>query len=561
MQLKKRILFLFLAVLMAANLVLPAYAAVVAGKTEGAAEEIITVSYQYTDIAGISGAFTYSNRAMFSDVKFYIEGLTTGQYNPANGRLAFFGYEPVDCTITLVLTIAADVAAGDSCTITLEYEATSDGVLPEVPDYKYDDVIIKVVEKLDFSILRRLIEEASALDATKYTAKSWQVLEDALRAAQEALNSTTQEEINAAVDLLRDAIAALERLPEPPPIDYAELLKQIKLAEDLDEADYTPESFAVLKEALANAKSKRHSLDQAEVDAAAAALKAAIAQLVWIRTPGEVDYTELDRQILIARSLNEGEYSPESWAAMMTALDIAQAARSSKDQNVVDKAATGLKEAIASLVRIKPPVDFTELREQIAIAESLEREPYTTLSWTQMQDALENARQALNSSEQSEVDAAANRLRNAIADLVILDLQRLLDAMAAVEAHARNEALSELWYRLHQLLNEAELAILEEDQAKIDACANEIELVLAEIERLLAEMKEPQTVIIERPIPSEPDGDYCNIEGHPFWQILFWISLALNISAGGFIGIYFFLKRKKTTDDTPLVDYDITDDE
>ena len=68
------------------------------------------------------------------------------------------------------------------------------------------------------------------------------------------------------------------------------------------------------------------------------------------------------------------------------------------------------------------------------------------------------------------------------------------------------------------------------------------------------------TVIVEKPVPTDPTDDFCNIGSHIVWIVLFWISFALNVAVVAFIISYYFMKKKKTSDDTPLVDYDITDD-
>jgi quinol-cytochrome oxidoreductase complex cytochrome b subunit len=66
--------------------------------------------------------------------------------------------------------------------------------------------------------------------------------------------------------------------------------------------------------------------------------------------------------------------------------------------------------------------------------------------------------------------------------------------------------------------------------------------------------------VVEKPVPVEPTDDYCNINMHTVWIVLFWISFAINIALGALIAMYYLSKKKSTSDDTPLVDYDITDD-
>ena len=91
---------------------------------------------------------------------------------------------------------------------------------------------------------------------------------------------------------------------------------------------------------------------------------------------------------------------------------------------------------------------------------------------------------------------------------------------------------------------------------------------VAEIEGIIKEIKEDcpncgKTEVVEKIVEVEklPEGDYCNIKIHKLWPILFFISLGINLVLAGLI-IGFLLKRKKNReDDTPLVDYDIEDDE
>jgi len=87
---------------------------------------------------------------------------------------------------------------------------------------------------------------------------------------------------------LKDAIAALEEKPVVPAVDYTELLAQIEIAEGLNKDDYTAETWAALEEALEKAIAAKNATTQAEVNAAAKALKDAIAALK-IKAPEFVD--------------------------------------------------------------------------------------------------------------------------------------------------------------------------------------------------------------------------------------------------------------------------------
>ena len=151
-------------------------------------------------------------------------------------------------------------------------------------------------------------------------------------------------------------------------------------------------------------------------------------------------------------------------------------------------------------------------------------------------------------------------LKSAIASLEKLNLQRLLDAIAALKGYADQDELAQLIAQINGLLAKAEEALHSGDQAIIDSCAVELENLLRSILSKLEDLKQTNTVIVEKPVPTDPTDDFCNIGSHIVWIVLFWISFASNVAVAAFIISYYFMKKKKTSDDTPLVDYDITDD-
>ena len=58
-----------------------------------------------------------------------------------------------------------------------------------------------------------------------------------------------------------------------------------------------------------------------------------------------------------------------------------------------------------------------------------------------------------------------------------------------------------------------------------------------------------------------PEGDYCNVSGHKLWPVLFFVSLAISLMLGAIIAVYLIKRKKLRKDDTPIVDYNIEDDE
>lgn len=160
--------------------------------------------------------------------------------------------------------------------------------------------------------------------------------------------------------------------------DTEELQKAILEAEALDADHYTQESYAVLEQALAEARAvlADPAASQKAVDAAAAELTEAMAALE-LRTetdqpgsdpsqdpdvepdsqpseqPGNgVDTTELQKAILKASGLDKENYTKKSFAAVEKALAAAEAvlADANATQEAVDAATEELNAAISALV-------------------------------------------------------------------------------------------------------------------------------------------------------------------------------------------------------------------
>ena len=486
-QIFTKIFALTLAVAIIFCINVPVSAAVTPSKTSAYAGQVVTLKYKYSGIAGISGTFEYSNPDLFSDVKFNIEGLTMGKYNENTNKIAFLGTEPVNCTIILTLTVSKNAKIGDTCNISLEYETTTDGNMPSVPNYKYDKCTVSIVEKLDFTDLKALIEKAEGFKKSRYTTESWDNLKTALKAANTALSKAkTQSEIDSAAKTLRAAIDALEKLP-----DYSELEKQIKIAQSLNKADYTSKTWEVLEKALTEAKKAQSYKKQADIDAAAKALKSAISGLVSIYE-GKLNYDELNKQIAAAESLKASDYASDGWQ------------------------------------------DFL--------------------------NALQNARKARNSKLQPEIDVAAAELKAAMEALTKMDYKKLLEAINAIDEYIKNNKFLNLWEESQELLNAADNALSSRNQQTVDTYTQKLIDLLEQLKKAINDTAGSDTVVVEKPIPVEPTDDYCNIKSHTVWIILFFVSFAVNIALGALIFMYFNAKRKKATDDTPLVDYDITDD-
>lgn len=201
-------------------------------------------------------------------------------------------------------------------------------------------------------------------------------------------------------------------------------------------------------------------------------------------------------------------------------------------------------------------VDYSELKKQIEIAGAVKTEGCTKASKDAFATALANAKNALSSYSQSEVDAAATALKNAINGMEKMDYSSLKAAIESATVFTDTEEAASLIKQLLVALNNATLLLESDDQAAVDAATAEINSILEQLQEALSGGK----ITFNPTEEKEPEGDYCNIKSHKVWPILFFISLAANIVLVVLFVLTFKKRKALPGADTPLVDYDIDDD-
>ena len=215
-------------------------------------------------------------------------------------------------------------------------------------------------------------------------------------------------------------------------------------------------------------------------------------------------------------------------------------------------------------------IDYSALDRQITTAEQLDENEYTGSSWNAMQAVLETARSIRESEDQAAVDAGAKSLETAIESLVKVNYGDLQMAIETARDMENTYVHSDLMFTLFDTIDRAEKAIENRDQQKIDELTNEINALVVRIKEDEPEQTtdpgtatQPKEIIKEvvRYVEVLPEDDYCNVSVHKIWPVLFFISLAISLMLGALIVIYLMKRKKLRKDDTPIVDYDIDDDE
>ena len=406
--------------------------------------------------------------------------------------------------------------------------------------------------KANISTLKAAIAEANAKTEANYTADSWKVLSDAVAAGQAIVDKADETSDQAAVDAAANAIYAAINNLVPNGADYS-AVEAAKAKVPADLSIYTDASVKALNDALAAVVEGLPASRQSEVDKMAADIEAAIKGLsekdadysavdaAKAKVPTDLSiYTDasvkalndalaavvegkkaseqpivdgwakaiedavaglrvksaslekLKAAIAEAEALNSALYTPESFAAVTTALENAKQVRDSApeitDQVRVDQATATLKNAIALLV--PAGADFSALKSALDEAKTLTASHYTADSWKAYSDAVaagqaiyDNAEQ-YTVADQATIDAAAKAITDAKAALVeaAADYSAVTEQQTIAASKKQSDYTAESWANLQTALNAVVNGLKAKDQAKVDKFAADIKAAIGALE-------------------------------------------------------------------------------
>ena len=332
----------------------------------------------------------------------------------------------------------------------------------------------------------------SAVDAAKakvptdlsiYTDASVKALNDALAAVVEGKKASEQAVVDGWAAAIEAAITGLtEKDADYSAVDAA----KAKIPADL--SIYTDETVKALNDAVAAVVEGKKVSEQAVVDGWAAAIETAISGL----RVKSASLEELKAAIAEAEALNSALYTPESFAAVTTALENAKQVRDSDpeitDQTRVDEATAALKNAIALLV--PAGADFSALKSALDEAKTLTASHYTADSWKAYSDAVaagqaiyDNAEQ-YTVADQATIDAAAKAITDAKAALVeaAADYSAVTEQQTIAASKKQSDYTAESWANLQTALNAVVNGLKAKDQAKVDKFAADIKAAIGALE-------------------------------------------------------------------------------
>ena len=254
------------------------------------------------------------------------------------------------------------------------------------------------------------------------------------------------------------------------PADYTAVDAAIGKVNALSKDEY--KDFTAVEAAVNAVVRGKNITKQSEVDAMAKAIEDAIAALQY----KDADYTKVDAAIAKANALNKDNY--KDFSAVETAVNAVVRDKNITEQSEVDAMVKAIEDAIAALQY--KDADYTKVDAAIAKANALNKDNYKDFS------AVETAVNAVvrdkNITEQSEVDAMAQAIENAIAALQYKDA----DYTRVDAAIARANALNKNDYKDFSGVECAIRAVARgkniTQQAEVDAMAKAIEDALAALQ-------------------------------------------------------------------------------
>ena len=302
------------------------------------------------------------------------------------------------------------------------------------------------------------------------------------------------------------------------PADYTAVDAAIARATALDSSLYT--NYSAVEDSINSVDRAKSKAQQTEVDAMAKAIEDAVSALQY----KGADYTKVDAAIAKANALNKDNY--KDFTAVEAAVNAVVHDKNITEQSEVDAMAKAIEDAIAALQY--KDADYTKVDAAIAKANALNKDNYKDFS------AVEAAVNAVvrdkNITEQSEVDAMAKAIEDAIAALQYKDADYTKVDAAIAKANARNKND----YKDFSGVEAAVKAVVRgkniTEQSEVDKMAKTIEDAIAALEK--------------KPASTKPGTSDKSPQTGDTATPALWFALLI-VSGGAAIGITVVSRKKK----------------
>lgn len=269
---------------------------------------------------------------------------------------------------------------------------------------------------VDLSSLNSKLNDAKMYQEVHYTLDSFKILQDAITYTENFLKEAhTQTEVNNEVSSLQSAIDQLVLFHEA---DKTTLTSIINDARAINQNNYTPNSYSVLANAIANAEivKNNYRATAEEINTAINEIESAKANLVT-----RANTTALNQAITDAKDKYDGGYTTASVNALKEVVATAESVLNNNNatQNDVDTQTNKVKQAVSHLIKLG---DKNALSNLINELDALNENDYTPISWTSasLGTVISNAKIIRDKTEatETEVNNALDELTQAKSKLV-----------------------------------------------------------------------------------------------------------------------------------------------
>ena len=315
----------------------------------------------------------------------------------------------------------------------------------------------------DYTKVNEAIAKANKLNKDDY--KNFSAVDTAINAVDRNKNITEQSEVDKMAKAIEDAIADLQYKDA----NYDKVNEAIAKANKLNKGDY--KDFSGVDNAVNAVDRNKNFTEQSEVDAMAKAIEDAIATLQY----KDANYDKVNEAIAKANKLNKGDY--KDFSGVDNAVNAVVRGKNITEQSEVDKMAKAIENAIATLQY--KDANYDKVNEAIAKANKLNKGDYKDFSG--VDNAVNAVASGKNITEQSDVDAMAKAIEDAIADLQYKDAN--YDEVDA--AITKADALNKDDYKDFSGVKAAVKAVVRDknitEQSEVDKMAKAIEDAIADL--------------------------------------------------------------------------------
>ena len=368
-------------------------------------------------------------------------------------------------------------------------------------------------EPADYSAVEAAMA-AIPTDLTVYTDESVAALNTAVDGVVRGKAFVSQANVDAMAKAIEDAIAALQYKDA----DYTKVDEAVAKANALNKDNY--KDFSAVEAAVNAVVRDKNITEQSEVDAMAKAIEDAIAALQY----KDADYTKVDEAIAKANALKKDEY--KDFSGVEAAVNAVTRGKNITEQTEVDAMAKAIEDAIAALQY--KDADYTKVDAAIAKANALKKDDYKDFS--DVETAVKAVVRGKNITEQTEVDAMAKAIEDAIAALQYKDADYTKVDAAIAKANALNKDDYKDFSGVEAAVNAVVRSKNITEQSEVDKMAKAIEDAIAALEK--------------KPASTKPGTSDKNPQTGDTSNLALWIAL-LFISGGAAIGTTVVSRKKK----------------